>query len=196
MKSIKFPARLTRRRFAAGSVALAAVLASLAFSTGTAHASGGWCLDANAGPTSGPGSVIQWSCDADDPYQSWSFTDVAAPGVPPFGIVVQIRSNGSGQCLDVDASHVQDFGNILQYNCNTSDPYQLWIPVATDGGSAIEYESYGPWLHGQADCLDADAGDVGLDGKIIQWSCNTNDPYQQWGELVPDNIHFLENVGA
>jgi len=135
MNSIRFPARLTwpgrsgttaRRRFAAGSVALAAVLAGLAFTAGPAHASGtGFCLRANPQQADDFGAVIQWQCDDSDNSQNWTVTEVADP--PGVGLLVQVKNNGTSQCLDADADQAYNFGMIIQWSCNASDPYQLWM---------------------------------------------------------------------
>src|SRR5579862_9372839 len=118
MNSIRFPARLTwprrsrtstRRRFAAGSVALAAVLAGLAFTAGPAHASGtGFCLRANPQQADDFGAVIQWQCDDSDNSQNWTVTEVADP--PGVGLLVQVKNNGTSQCLDADADQAYNFG--------------------------------------------------------------------------------------
>ena len=63
----------TRRRFAALSVALAPVLAGLAFTASPAQAATSiTCLDANAQQVYNGGAVIQWGCSASDPYQLWA----------------------------------------------------------------------------------------------------------------------------
>jgi hypothetical protein len=210
VNSIRFPVRFTlpgrsgavarttaRRRFAAGSVALAAVLAGLAFAAGPAHASGtGYCLRAVGSNLFNP--IVQYQCDDSDNYQNWTVTQAAVPNgdtpPPPLGILVQFRNNAaSSYCLDADAQQIQDFGKIIEWGCDSSDPFQLWVPVATASGDA--FENYGAWLHGASYCLDADAQEVQDFGQIIQWQCNSSDPYQLWVPVASDH-HVLQNVGA
>ena len=208
MNSIRFPVRFTlpgrsgavarttaRRRFAAGSVALAAVLAGLAFAAGPAHASGtGYCLRAVGSNLFNP--IVQYQCDDSDNYQNWTVTQAAVPNgdtpPPPLGILVQFRNNAASRQYD-DAQQIQDFGKIIEWGCDSSDPFQLWVPVATASGDA--FENYGAWLHGASYCLDADAQEVQDFGQIIQWQCNSSDPYQLWVPVASDH-HVLQNVGA
>jgi hypothetical protein len=210
MNSIRFSGRLTRpgrsgavaqaaarRRFAAGSVALAAVLAGLAFAAGPAHASGtGYCLYAVGSLDFQP--IVQYTCDDSENYQNWTVTQAAVPNgdtpPPPDGILLQFQNNGASSfCLDADAQQTEDFGKIIEWGCDSSDPYQLWIPLATTSGDA--FENYGAWLNGASYCLDADAQDVIIYGMVIQWQCNTSDPYQLWVP-VPSDHDVIQNVGA
>ena len=208
MNSIRFTAKLTppgrsgavvrtiaRRRLAAGSVALAAALAGLAFNAGPAHASGlGFCLDANAQQAHNFGKIIQWQCDDSDNYQNWTFTLVANP--PGVGALFQFKNNGTGYCLDANAQQVYDGGAIIQYSCDASDPYQLWMVNPHAGNEAIgEFRNYGAYTRGAADCLDANAQQVYDGGAIIQYSCDASDPYQQW-TVVPSDKAVVQNVGA
>jgi hypothetical protein len=212
MNSIRFPARLirlgrswavsrttVRRRLAAGSVALAAVLAGLAFTAGPAHASStGYCLLAVGSYEFNP--IVQYQCDDSDNYENWTVTQAAVPNgdTPPpdyGGLLVQFRNNGaSSYCLDANATQIQDFGQIIEWGCDSNDPYQLWIPIATSGAEA--FENYGAWLiNGASYCLDADAQQTNDFGPVIQWQCNSSDPYQLWFPVASD-YHVLQNVGA
>lgn len=136
MHSVSFPARLTRR-FAAGSVALAAVLAGVAFAASPAHASTsstGYCL--RAVQAKDFGQIVQYQCDDSDNLQNWTSTFVNVPNgdtTPPDPFLVQVQNNSTGYCLDADAQKVQDYCPIIQWQCgNFSDPYQLWYPLASD----------------------------------------------------------------
>lgn len=209
MNSIRFPFRrigpgrsgdvsrtTARRRFAAGSVAIATVLAGVAFAAGPAHASGtGYCLLGVGAFDFNP--VVQYTCDDSDNYQNWTVTQVGVPNgdaTPPGGVLLQFENNGASSfCLDADAADIQEFGKIIEWGCNASDTYQLWIPLAASDGTT--YENYGAWLHGASYCLDADAQDVIVYGKVIQWPCSTSDPFQQWVPVPSDN-DVIQNVGA
>jgi hypothetical protein len=208
MNSIWHPARpgrsgavaktTTRRRFAAGSFVLAAVVASLALTTGTAHASATpYCLDANAQQIHNFGGIIQFQCNDNDPYQNWTHDQQYAPAgdpAPPAGdILVQLRNDGAGDCLDADDQEIYDGGLISQLQCNVSDPFQLWMPVAGDNG--VAFENYGAWLYGEADCLDANAQQTYNYGTVAQWACSASDPYQAWTDQPTDN-YVWQNVGA
>jgi len=200
MHSVSFPARLTRR-FAAGSVALAAVLAGVAFAASPAHASTsstGYCLRATTAQDFG--QIVQYQCDDSDNLQNWTVTQAAVPNgdTPPpnaGAILFQFQNNAaSSYCLDADAQQIQDFGSIISWQCNSSDPYQLWMPVSTSTGLGLE--NYGAWLyHGASYCLDANAQHVQDFGAVIQWQCNSSDPYQLWVPLASDH-HVVQNVGA
>jgi Ricin-type beta-trefoil lectin domain len=199
MHSVSFPARLTRR-FAAGSVALATVLAGVGFAASPAHASTsstGYCLRATTAQDFG--QIVQYQCDDSDNLQNWTATQVAVPNgdtpPPDNGILIQDRNNSTGYCLDADAQQIQDFGSIISWQCSPSDPYQLWIISSNSTG--IELENYGAWLyHGASYCFDADAQQVQDYGAVIQWPCgNLSDPYQLWYPLASD-YHVQQNVGA
>src|SRR5262245_56732889 len=135
---MNFPARLTRR-FGAGSVALAAVLASLAFTTGSARAATPTCLDANAQQVYDTGAIVQWTCSITghnaDPYQAWKVTQQPAgnPNVPYSGELFQLENwgalngNRAADCLDADAQQVYDGGKIFQWGCDSNDPWQKWM---------------------------------------------------------------------
>lgn len=195
-----------RRRFAAGSVALAAVLASLAFTTGTAHAADGgsppFCLDANAGDVRDLGGIIQWSCSSTDAFQQWIVTKVPVPAggraLPANTVLVQLQNVGAKKCLDAVASEVEDFGAIAQWTCNfnyndikDSDPYQLWIV------NDSSFENYGAYNLNEEDGLDANARDIGDFGQIMQYSLNTADPFQAWKAYSRiGQTLVLENIGA
>lgn len=198
------------RRFAVFSVALAAVLAGVALTTGPASASAsvpqfthGTCLDANSGQVYDGGQIFQWECNASDLYQEWSAGLVEETA---YGPVYQLQNvgaldvNNAADCLDADAGQVYDGGEIIQMGCDTSDPYQLWLITNTapaDGGGAWSYQNYGALLQqGAADCLDAHAGQAYDTGAIIQWGCNTSDAYQLWQSAIGPNGQVLANIGT
>jgi hypothetical protein len=194
--------RVARRRFTVCSVALAAVLASVALTTGPASAetAPGTCLDANAGQVYDGGAIIQWGCNSDDPYQGWEAVWTANT---PYGAVYQLQDlgalddNNAADCLDADAGQVYDGGAVTQWGCDASDPYQLWI-FHFIGNSDFTLQNYGALIYqGAADCLDADAQQVYDGGAIIQWGCNTSDPYQQWQRMLGINEFApIENIGT
>jgi uncharacterized protein YaaQ len=194
MKFVRFPARLAgtpvRHRVAACSVAAAAVLGGTAFAATPASAATPMCLDANTQQAYNFGAVMQWQCDDSKNSENWTITDL---GSADGGFLVSIKNNATGLCVDADAQQVYDFGSIIQWQCNTSDPFQMWILKATSEG--VTFENYGPYLQGVNDCLDADAQQVNDNGGIIQWACNASDPYQNWVGQTSDN-DVLQNVGA
>jgi hypothetical protein len=180
----------TVRRFAALSVAAAAVLGGVALTASPAHASTAICLDANAQQAYDFGAVIQFQCNDSDNFQNWTTTEV---GGADGGYLVRLQNNGTGYCLDADAGDIGDFGEVIQWQCSSSDNYQLWILHPTSSGAI--FESYGAWLQGESYCLDADAQQTYDYGSIIQWQCNTSDPYQNWfGQSTDGDV--LQNVGA
>jgi hypothetical protein len=201
-----------RRRLAIFSVAVAAVLGGLAFTTGTAHAADGgsppFCLDADAGHVGNFGRIMQWQCSATDAFQQWTITKVAVPAgglpLPPNTLLVQLQNvgalqyDGESMCLDANAGDIRDFGQIMQYTCNFnnshiegSDPYQLWIV------NASSFENYGAYNLNAADGLDANAWDIGDFGQIMQYSFHNTDPFQQWKIYSQNgNVRVLENIGA
>src|SRR5580704_9105630 len=133
------------RRFAVFSVALAAVLAGVALTTGPASASvpqftHGTCLDANSGQVYDGGQIFQWECNASDLYQEWTagFVEETA-----YGPVYQLQNvgaldvNNAAECLDADAGQVYDGGEIIQMGCDTSDAYQLWQSAIGPNGQVL-----------------------------------------------------------
>ncbi len=206
MNFVRFSARLARRRFALVLVALAAVPASLAFTTSPAQAATSTCLDANAQQVYNFGAIIQWDCSASDPYQQWMPKAAAInPNLPPppAGQLVELQNvgaldnNNAADCLDADAQQVYNFGAVIQYGCNPGDTYQQWILMQAPSGYYV-LENYGAYLQGAADCLDADAQQVYDNGAIIQYGCNENDPFQQWKPIADPAAGFilLESVGS
>jgi hypothetical protein len=214
MNFIRFSARLAprdrsravargvaRRRFAVFSVALAAVFAGAALTTGPASAATapGTCLDANAGQVYDGGAVMQWGCNGNDPYQQWRAEFAANT---PYGAVYEIQNLGAdydnvADCLDANAGQVYDGGAIIQWGCNSNDPYQLWMFPGI-GSSAFAMQNYGALIYQHAaDCVDADAGQVYNGGAIIQWGCNTSDPFQQWQNVFSSHEGAAsENIGT
>jgi hypothetical protein len=205
MNFVRFCAKLARRgcsravaRIAARrrlavvcSAALAACLAGAAFTAAPAGASAApMCLDADAGTPYDYGAVIQWQCNDSDNYQNWTFTFVDDEVGDQ---VFQIQNNGTGMCLDADAQQMYNYGAVIQWQCNSSDPYQDWFWVPNPGGA--ELESVASWEQRSALCLDADAGTPYDYGAIIQWQCNNTDPYQLWFQQTTD-VYVLQNVGA
>jgi hypothetical protein len=207
---IRIPARLVRpgrsgavirttarRRFAAGSLALAAVVAGVAFAASPAHASSpGYCLLAVGSFQTNP--IVQLQCDDSNNYENWTGNVVAVPnGDPrtPVGqALFQFQNNGASSfCVDANAQNIQPYSGIMEWGCNASDPYQLWFPWNGDGGHI--YENYGAWLQGQAYCLDADARETIDFGKVMLWPCSSSDPYQAW-VTVPSDHNLIQNVGA
>jgi hypothetical protein len=207
MNFVRFCAKLARRgcsravaRIAARrrlavvcSAALAACLAGAAFTAAPAGASAApMCLDADAGTPYPGGAVIQWQCNDSDNYQNWTFT-------PLYGLeddlVFQIQNNGTGLCLDADSQQMYNYGAVIQWGCNSSDPYQDWIWVDNPGG--LELETVASWEQGSDLCLDADAQQTYDYGAIIQWQCNNTDPYQLWSSQPSSKyVYVLQNYGA
>jgi Ricin-type beta-trefoil lectin domain-like len=85
----------------------------------------GFCADADASNAGSYGSIIQWTCNSSDPFQLFYITDTGGGNlsIKSFG-----ASNAAGTpiCLDADFYNQNDFGDIMQYDCNTSDSFQLW----------------------------------------------------------------------
>jgi hypothetical protein len=214
MNFIRFSARLARHRCSRAvaqiaarrrlavvcSAALAAGLASAAFAAVPASAAASaMCLDADAGQVYDGGAIIQWGCNSSDLYQQWKLSDPIADS--PYGPLQLIYNTGAlvyddaSDCLDADAQQVYDGGAIIQWGCNGSDDYQYWIATVTPDG--IQLENYGALVYNDAaDCLDADAGQVYDGGAIIQWGCNSSDPYQLWTESNASDGISYQNVGA
>jgi hypothetical protein len=180
-----------RRRLAV--VCSAALTAGLAVATVTAVSaapasaaiSSGFCLDANAQETYNFGAISQWDCNQYDQYQSWSLSPMATS--TPYGTTYMIFNDGAynlkhaEECLDANAQQVYDFGGIMQFACNYQDPYQQWILEGV-GNGWYELMNYGDILiDGTAMCLDAVYGQQFTGGSIIQYACDINDSYQQWG---------------
>jgi hypothetical protein len=217
MNFIRFSARLarrgssravaqiaSRRRLAVVcSAALAAGLAGAAFTAVPASAATtGFCLDANAQQVYPGGAIIQWGCNYSDLYQQWSFNAITGS---PYGELFQLQNTGAldvndaADCLDADAQQVYPGGAIIQYGCNSSDPYQLWIAKGSESGALVQFqfENYGALVNDDAaDCLDADAQQVYSGGAIIQYGCNSGDPYQIWQPSQGSVGGQLQNVGA
>jgi hypothetical protein len=156
-----------------------------AVSAGPASAAvqSGICLDANAGETYDFGAITQYSCNIDDPYQSWTLNPVTNT---PYGTSYQLLNDGAalikgaGDCLDANAQQVYDGGQIMQWACNPQDPYQQWIFLNDNQGSYI-LMNYGDILYNPlAMCLDAYKGQEYDGGKVIQYTCNGSDSFQQW----------------
>jgi Ricin-type beta-trefoil lectin domain len=191
------------RRFVVFSVALAAVLASVALTTGPASATtfNSSCVDANAGQVYDGGAITQLACDSTDPYQEWNTNLVYMDG-RYFSQLQNVGANeydnGAADCLDADAYQVKDTGAITQYACNNSDPFQLWIITQNAQGN-MTLQNYGALKYDNAaDCLDADAYGNPDGGPIWQWGCDPDDPYQQWIVLYGDNGRGMDfvNVGV
>lgn len=202
--------KFTRRRFAVLSVALVPVLAGLAFTTSPAQAATSiTCLDANAQQVHNDGAIVQWVCNGNDPYQEWKPIAVASnpnlpppPPPPPSGTLVQLQNvgaldnNNAADCLDADAQETYNYGAVIQWGCNAGDTSQQWIMIQTSAGYL--FQSYGAYLQGASECLDADAQQVYSGGSVIQWSCNESDPFQQWKPDVDPvaGTLFLQSVGS
>lgn len=209
MNFVKFSAGLAQRgrsramaRILAGrplavvfSVALTAVLGGVVFTAVPASAvtGPGTCLDAYAGQTYDYGSTIQWNCDTSDRYQQWVWNVV---GNSSLGQLVQLQSVGdAGFCADADAQQTYDYGAVIQWGCNTNDPYQLWAWQVTPNGYSLQ--SYGAYLNGASECLDANSQEPFDYGAIIQWDCNSSDAFQLWNvESVSSNTVVLQNTGT
>jgi cell wall assembly regulator SMI1 len=206
-----FPVKRGRRRLAALSVALAAVGAGLALTTSPAHASAPQiCLDANAQQVQNYGAIIQFGCSYDDAYQQWTPVKV---GHTANGILVRLESvgavdsQGHQYCLDADAQETYNYGAVIQFQCNSADPFQVWDMYKVSHGHFM-IQSWGALRNGQTQfmgarhngatvCLDADAQNVGNYGSIIQFNCNSSDPFQQWTRAVNlQGNYILESVGA
>lgn len=183
---MNFSARLTRR-FAICSVALATVAASLVFTTGTAHASSCYDLDANAGQSSGPGSIIFWGCNGNDPYQNWW---VSTAGSVNGDSIITLQNFGSNQCLDLDVNYIGPGGQITQDTCDPTyhDLYQQWVELPIDNGEVVVLESYGVWLNfgGENVCVDG----------ALQNNCEFNQPFEQWTVWGGSWGFLFRNTGA
>jgi hypothetical protein len=203
--------RRAQRRLAVLAVALAAVGAGLALSTSPAHASGvSICLDANAQQVQNYGPVIQFQCNPNDSYQQWTALKF---GHTSDGILVQLENvgavdaQGNHYCLDANAQQIYNYGAVIQWECDSTDAFQLWNMIKVSPGH-YEFQNWGALREGQFQlggarhngasvCLDANAQNVGNYGGIIQYKCNSGDLYQQWtrGVNAQGNV-FLQNVGA
>ena len=81
-------------------------------------------------------------------------------------------SNFDHMCLDANSSQAQNFGQIMQWDCNIFDAYQKWALVYAGNGW------YQLKNQGTGFCADADADNAGTYGSIIQWTCSSADPFQ------------------
>jgi hypothetical protein len=204
------PVMRGRRRLAVLSVALAAASASLALTTSPAHASTSpVCLDLNAQKVQNYGGIIQYGCSFDDPYQQWTPVTV---GHTANGTLVRLESvggvdsQGNQYCLDADAQETYNYGAVIQYQCNSTDPFQIWDMYKVSGGHFVfqswgalrngQFQIWGSRHNGASECLDADAQNVGNYGSIIQYKCNSSDAFQQWNRTVIQNNYILQSVGA
>jgi hypothetical protein len=217
MKLVSFSARLAqraysrvvartavRRRFVVFSVTMAAVVASVALTAGPASASFlPTATSINAVPQEVyPGGAIdQWDCDSANSFAEWTTFFV---GSTPYGNVFEIQNVGAldydhaADCLDADAQQVYPGGAVIQWGCDSSDPYQLWLISAAAGtGPVLSLQNYGALLQGAASCVDADAGQIGDGGAVFQWGCNILDAYQVWYEVyVPGAGDLFENYAT
>jgi hypothetical protein len=84
------------------------------------------CLDADADQVYNSGAIIQWGCNASDPFQEWIAETPSGPG----GVIQFVNYGalleGRDSCLDANAYQNYDGGGIIQWACNVNDPYQLW----------------------------------------------------------------------
>jgi hypothetical protein len=182
------------RRFAVFSVALAAVLAGVALTTGPASAStvDSSCFTANPNEVYSGGQIFQLACNSDYSWQDWTTTYVASTsdGRPLYqvqNVGAMQYDNGAADCLDANAYQVYDGGAIIQWACDAGDPYQLWI-ISNNSNGTVTFQNYGALIQqNAADCLDADAYGNMNGGPIFQWGCNASDPYQQWEYLSGPN---------
>ena len=89
------------------------------------------CLDADAQQAYPGGAVIQWPCDygSFDGYVMWIRTQT------PEGYSFQNAGatyQGGALCLDANAQQTYNFGKIIQWPCQASDPFQNWFVQTTD----------------------------------------------------------------
>jgi Ricin-type beta-trefoil lectin domain/Lysozyme like domain len=139
-------------------------------------------------------AVTPSDCSLPSGYNYTQFLSAAEAGV--YGYTFQLKSQGNGTCLDADGSKTGNGDPIFQYSCNSSDRYQQWEVVGSDGDVPILKNV------GAGTCLDADSAKVGNGGTIFQWGCNQSDHYQQWwfygsGNTGNDNaVAGVHSVGA
>lgn len=82
------------------------------------------CVDFHAQQSWNYGSVIQWVCNINDPYQQFAYiggTLVNAGAAAAFD-----NEYGAPPCLDGDAQQPYDGGAVIQFQCNDSDSWQQW----------------------------------------------------------------------
>jgi Ricin-type beta-trefoil lectin domain len=160
--------RTAPRRFGYVSVVIATVGAVLAIVLPAAPASA-------AGPGNGVWRV--WNHSGQDPYHFFS----------PF-------------CLDADASQAHAYGDILAWDCSNSndDDYQDW-EITYQGNGLYQLRNVGTLNVGTPTCLDFAANLVGYGGwnKVIQFTCNSSDPYQLFYITYVGNGNWsFKNLGA
>jgi Ricin-type beta-trefoil lectin domain/Lysozyme like domain len=156
----------------------------------TSYDRGLWAINSSAHSEVSDACAFQAQCNADAAFTisgkgyDWSMWDtytkelwtnyisVAEQAIQSF--TFQLRSNGDGTCLDADSTDVGNGGKIFQWDCNSSDAYQLW--------EVTDIIGHLPLLEnlGTGTCLDADGTDSGNGAPIFQWTCNSTDSHQQW----------------
>jgi hypothetical protein len=97
-----------------------------------------------------------------------------------------LQNVGANTCLDANARQVSNGGGIVQWPCNSADPFQLWyITPSSDGGLSIKNvgASNASTSPANGDCLDANYWRRSGGDSIIQYSCDMGDTYQMWQSL-------------
>jgi hypothetical protein len=139
------------------------------------------CLDTYAPRIGNYQPIVQWGCDRSrtDAFENWTVTDVGSG-------LYQLTNSGGGICLDSDARRPYSGSDIIQFACNSSDPYQLWY-INPAGGGAWSIKNLGAsnraYQLGYTDtglCLDADSTQQENGGRIQQYNCDTGDGFQLW----------------
>lgn len=129
------------------------------------------CLDLDAGHVYNYGPIQQYGCNNQDTYQHWNIVDLGN-GTYQLQNIAQ-----PGMCVDADAQQPNNNGSIIQWTCNSGDPYQQWVVTV----QSVPRKTYLNFQNvGTGFCLDANAGQWGGAGSIIQWSCNLGDSWQLW----------------
>jgi len=142
---------------------------------------------------------------------------IVLPAAPASANGVYRVQNHSGQdwphfwspfCLDADASQAHAYGDIIAWDCSNSndDDYQDWEITYQENGwlsGLYQLRNVGTLNVGTPTCLDFAANlfqGVGVNrvtNKVIQFTCDSSDPYQLFYITYVGNGNWsFQNLGA
>jgi hypothetical protein len=158
-----------------------------------------WQIDDCAHPSVNDTCAFQVQCNAD---AAWTISDhgtdwgpwstfsngawvshLTAARAAVSGFTVTLENQANGTCLDASKASAGNGGNVQQWTCVGSDPYQQWTVSAVDGDN--------PTLRnvGAGTCLDASKANTGDGGVIQQWTCSSGDTNQRWWVMGSGDLH-------
>ena len=145
-----------------------------------------FCLDADASQAHAYGDIIAWDCSNsnDDDYQDWEITYQENGWLSG---LYQLRNVGTlnvgtPTCLDFAADLVGGVGynKVIQFPCNSSDPYQLFS-ITDVGNGNWSFQNLGATVEfGRPMCLDLNYYGQYEGAPMIAYPCDTNDGFQLW----------------